>query len=116
MRGEMCQLVKADQSDLRTLPVKYGGFKLQMREFDFATVWPLLLVHPEAQDPAKSRIKVEALIPQGSRTGDLRGRAPDEDRRKIGYPADRAQRFQDQSDGLATARRATIDADIGLAL
>jgi hypothetical protein len=73
-------------------------------------------MHPEARDPAKSWIEVETLIPQGSGTGDLRGRAPEKYRRKIGDPADMAQRLQDQSDGLAAAGRAAIDADVGLAL
>src|SRR5262249_27225992 len=64
------------------LPVMYRGFKLQMRKLDLAAVWPVPLMHPKARGPAKSRIKVEALIPQGSGTGDLRGRAPEEYRRK----------------------------------
>src|SRR5262249_4211625 len=88
---------------------------LQMRKLDLAAVWPVPLMHPKARGPAKSRIKVEALIPQGSGTGDLRGRAPEEYCRKIGDPADMAQRLQNQSNSLATAGRAAINADIGLA-
>src|SRR5262249_47289464 len=83
IRGKMCQLVKADQSDLSALPVMDRGFKLQMRKLDLATIWPMPLMNPEARDPAKSRIKVEALIPQGSGNGDLGGCAPEEYRCKI---------------------------------
>ena len=112
----MSQFVKTDQRNLSPLPVVDGGVKLQMRKLDLTTVCPVPLMLPEARDPAKSRIKVEALIPQGSGTGDLRGRAPEKYCRKIRDPADMAQRFQDQSDRLAAAGRAAIDADIGLAL
>jgi hypothetical protein len=36
MRGETHQFVKADERDLRTLPVVDGGVELQVRKLDLA--------------------------------------------------------------------------------
>src|SRR5208282_5171558 len=63
MRGEMRQLVEADQGDLSALPVMNGGFELQMRKLDLAAIWPAPLVHPEVRDTPEPRIEVQALIP-----------------------------------------------------
>jgi putative transposase len=56
-----------------------------------------------------------ALVPQPAGVGDLRRRAPEEDRGKVGDATDVSQRLQDQSDGLAAARRTAVDADVGRA-
>jgi hypothetical protein len=40
----MRQLVKADQRDLRALPVVDRGVELQMRELDLAGPWPAPVV------------------------------------------------------------------------
>src|SRR5215467_10331185 len=109
----MGQLVETDQRDLSTLPVMHGGFELQMRKLDLAAIWPAPLMHSVMRSATSPRIKTEALIPQCSRVGDLRCRAPEEYRREVRNAADVAQRLQKQSDRLPAARRTAVNADIG---
>jgi hypothetical protein len=109
----MGQLVKIDQRNLSALPVVDRGVKLQVRKLDLAAAWPAPLAPSEMRGAAKPRIEVQALVPQRPGIGDLRRRAPEEDRGEVGDPADMAQRLQDQSDGFPTARRAAINADVG---
>src|SRR5262249_36499455 len=75
------------------------------REFDLAAAPPAPLARPEMRGAAEPRIEVLALVPQPAGVGDLRRRAPEEDRGKIGDPTDVSQRLQDQSDVAHTAGR-----------
>src|SRR5215472_2193343 len=70
-------------------------------------------MHSVMRSATSPRIKTEALIPQCSRVGDLRRRAPKEYRREVRNAADVAQRLQKQSNRLPAARRTAINADIG---
>src|SRR5215467_7046693 len=108
----MRQFIKADQRNLRTLPVINRGFELQMGKLDLAAVPPAPLTQPHLRGAAKSRIKIQALIPERSGVGDLRHCGSEEDGGEIGDPTDMAQRLQDQSGGLPATRRAAIDADV----
>jgi hypothetical protein len=113
MRREMGQLVKAYQCDLRALPVEDRGVELQVRELDLAGTRPTPFVGSVVWDTAEPGIKVHALIPQPAGIGDLGCRAAKEHRGKARYPADIAQRLEDQSDGLPATCGTAIDADVG---
>ena len=63
MRGEMRQLVEANQRDLSALPVVDGVVELQVREFDLAAVPPAPLACAEVRNAAEARIEVLALVP-----------------------------------------------------
>jgi hypothetical protein len=63
MRGGMRQLVKADQGDLSALPVMDRGFKLQMRELDFAAIWPAPLMHADMWGTTELGTEGHALVP-----------------------------------------------------
>ena len=111
----MCQFIKADQRNLRTLPVIHRGFELQMGKLDLAAAWPAPFVHPQMRCAAKPGVKLQALIPERSGIGDLGHGAAEKDGGEIGDPTDMAQRLQDQSGRLPATSRATIDADVGTA-
>src|SRR6516162_6518807 len=113
MCGEMGQLVKADQRDLRAVPAIDRGVQLQVGKFDFTGSRPAPFVAPLVRDTAKPRIEVQALVPQSARIGDFWRRAAEEHRGKSWHPADIAQRLEDQPDGLPTTRGTAINADIG---
>src|SRR6516165_465048 len=83
-----------------------------MRELDLAAARPAPFVGAVERGAAEPRIKVQALVPQPAGVGDLRGGAPEEYGAEARHSADMAQRFEDQSDGLATAGGAAIDANV----
>jgi hypothetical protein len=104
MGREMRQFIKADQRNLRTLPVINCGFELQMGKLDLAAARPAPFTQPQMRGAAKPRVKIQALIPERSGIGDLGHRAPEEDGGEIGDPTDMAQRLQDQSGRLPATR------------
>ena len=65
------------------------------------------------RDAAEPRIEVQVLVPQSTGIGDFGRRAAEEHRGKPLYPADIAQRLEDQPDALPATRRTAIDAYIG---
>src|SRR6516165_6007546 len=113
MCGKMGQLVKADQRDLRALPVIDCAIQLEMRKFDFTGSRPAPFVAPLIRDTAEPRIEVQALVPQSAGIGDFRRRAPEEHRGKSWHPADMAQRLEDQPEGFPATRGTAINADVG---
>jgi len=115
MGREMRQFIKADQRNLRTLPVINCGFELQMGKLDLAAARPTPLAQPHMRGAAKPRVNTQALVPERSGVGNLRHRAPEEDGGEIGDPTDMAQRLQDQAGGLPATRCAAVDADVGTA-
>ena len=115
-RREMRQLVKADQCDLRALPVVDRAVVLQVRELDLATARPAPLAHSDVRRAAEPGIKFLALVPQPAGVGDLRRLAAEEHRAEVGDTGGMAQRLQDQPNRLSAPCRAAIDADVGRAL
>ena len=89
------------------------AIQLEMGKFDFAASWPAPFAGAVVRDATKSRIEVQALVPQSAGIGDLGRRAAEEHRSKPWHLADIAQRLQDQPDGFPATRRTAIDADIG---
>ena len=113
MGGEMRQLVKTDQSDLRALPVVDRGVELEMRKLDLSAAWPAPFVVAMVRGTAEPGIEVRAFIPEPAGIGDLRCRAPEEYRGKARHPADIAQRLEDQPDSLPATCGTAVYADIG---
>src|SRR5215469_5609259 len=113
MRGEMRQFVETEERDLGPLPVVHRAVELQVRELDLTAPRPAPFTRSEVRPPAEPWIKVLAFIPQSTRVGDLRGRAPEEHCGEVGDPADMAQRLKDEADRFAAPGRTAIDADIG---
>src|SRR5215469_5251009 len=87
-----------------------------MRELDLAAALPAPFVGAVERGAAEPQIKVQALVPQPAGVGDLGGGAPEEYGAEAGHSADMAQRFEDQSDCLATAGSAAIDANVRASL